>query len=773
MAMGNWEKTDSNDNWVAGWEGSPILTPAGTTGVTMGEGSLQVDWTGKYWVLTWNAPAVPTIEDGTKLRFDMTAFGADFADWAKVADKIALNSDGASGWKEYTSTTAIDRTTGLPTGLDFGSWDTEVDKTYTLDISDYDLTGATFFQVNISLQANPDGVGAGRIYLDNAWIGKPLPKLHVDGNKIKDANSHVVVLRGVAAIDIGMIKEWYGIGNYIDRITKLDDPNGTSPGWYPKVIRYVVCPNDSDVTDSPLVFNPNNPDDPNNEAVYDALKTAVDYTAEKGAYSIICLSYKNHIEDKIAEANAFWSYMAPKFANDNNVLFELFNEPTNDAGNWTTVKGRMQALVNLVRASAPNNLILATGGVWAQEIGPAATSPIDDDNLVYTAHCYPATWISGNEWITTQNITACAAVHPVIVTIWGFDPDPCQWCYSTVSEFGQPFVDYLEGLGVGSTPGLASNSWHPSLFDPNWQLLCGDGEMGCFVKDWLYEKKDADRLATLTITKCKVTAGKVAADGSQGDNDSLTMSGTFGNIALDFSEVTEIDVNISSSDGNQIYYEAIDCNSSRVSKGKFGYKYKIPKGSEGAITALTIDPVKRTFAMKMQKVDLTGLACPVQLQVSLGYYILTGEVSEAIVNGKKSIPTRLMRTYKDTLIVSKAKAKNSTSAASDTLSVSGEIAVAGDVGDSNLAVQDVNVVWGDQTFTIPAGELVAAKTGNSYKCSKVTVSGEFGQATAKFDLDKCTFTISMKGADLDVTSGDVTFGINFTDFDETADITLP
>jgi hypothetical protein len=68
---------------------------------------------------------------------------------------------------------------------------------------------------------------------------------------------------------------------------------------------------------------------------------------------------------------------------------------------------------------------------------------------------------------------------------------------------------------------------------------------------------------------------------------------------------------------------------------------------------------------------------------------------------------------------------------------------------------------------------VAAKRGNYYKCSKAAVSGEFGQVTAKFDLDKCTFTTSIKGADLDVTSGDVAFGINFTDFDETADITLP
>jgi hypothetical protein len=130
-----------------------------------------VQWTGKFWCLQWNAPTVPTSLAGIKLQFDMTAYGSDFADWAKVADKIALNSDGTSSWKEYDNlTTAVDRGTGLPTGLDFGSWSGTVERTYSLDISDYDLTGATWLQINISLQANPDGVGAGRIYIDNAQL---------------------------------------------------------------------------------------------------------------------------------------------------------------------------------------------------------------------------------------------------------------------------------------------------------------------------------------------------------------------------------------------------------------------------------------------------------------------------------------------------------------------------------------------------------------------------------------------------------------------------
>ncbi|HEY5503968.1 MAG TPA: hypothetical protein VIK28_02330 [Sedimentisphaerales bacterium] len=66
-----------------------------------------------------------------------------------------------------------------------------------------------------------------------------------------------------------------------------------------------------------------------------------------------------------------------------------------------------------------------------------------------------------------------------------------------------------------------------------------------------------------------------------------------------------------------------------------------------------------------------------------------------------------------------------------------------------------------QTFT-------TAKSGKSYKCSKAAAT-EGGLVTAAIDLDKCTFSVSIKGADLDVTSGDV----NFDGFNEMANLNVP
>ena len=614
--------------------------------------------------------------------------------------------------------------------------------------------------------------------INTSLYAAPLP-LHVDGNKIKDANEHVVVLRGVSAPDIGMIKEWYGITDYIDRLTNEDDPNGNSPGWYTKVISYAVCPNDSHVTDSPLVFNPYDEDDPNNEAVYDALKEAVDYGAEKGIYSIIKLEYHENVADKVAETSAFWSYMAPRFAGDGNVLFELFSEPTDSAGSWGVVRDYMQSWVDIVRASGADNLVLVTGPCWAQQIGPAVLNdnPIDDDNTVYVVHFYGLTWRTNQAWITEQ-INAVAPVYPVMVTAWGYEPNnndpnnPNEWAIGSASDFGEPVLDYLEGLGIGSVASSASHNWHCYMFDPNWQLLCDD-YMGCFVKDWLYEKRDAERSATLAITKCKVAAGKV-----QGA-DSFDASGTFPSASIDLDDVTQIDVNIISlTDDTSIYYETLDIDAStNVSNGVLKYSYKIPKGGPGAITSLKIDTNKRTLAIKTKNIDLTGLACPLQIDLTLGYYILSGEVNETILNGKKTIPTRLMRTYQDTLIVTKAKATDKSTPLADSFTVKGDIAV--EDTDVNLVNEDVVITWSDaneidvQTFTIPAGSFIADKTGYVFKCSKITPDEGQGQVAAKIDLYKSLFTLTMKGVDLDTTTGDIKFGLSFADFNETGDYTLP
>jgi len=329
-----------------------------------------------------------------------------------------------------------------------------------------------------------------------------IPWLHVEGTQIKDPNGNVVLLRGVSLIDLGHLEDWQdGAINMIDRLTDKTDTQGSSPGWYTKVIRIPIAPPDSTNPPYswPYPFEPND-----NNDLYDLLRTVVDYCALKDLYVIIDWHYVENTWDKVAQTSEFWEYMAPKFAGDSHVIFELFNEPINDVDgdwinhatdDWLSVREDMQTWYDIVRSYAPNNLILVAGAFYSQIIGPAASYPLTGSNIVYVSHIYPGHWLDGSwSWWYQDQITTCAAAQPVMMTEWGFcETSIYENLQGTISEYGQPLMNFIEQHGIGNTAWVASYNWQPPMFDSNWTLRVGEGEMGGFVKDTLYERRNDDQ----------------------------------------------------------------------------------------------------------------------------------------------------------------------------------------------------------------------------------------------------------------------------------------
>jgi hypothetical protein len=784
MLIGNFEG-GSADGWKPAWEGSPVLVAGSTIGVTRGSGSLRVTTNGGYYCLIWYASTVPTTLSGKVLTFDLSMIVSQApGGWTKVADKIALNSNGPLGWREYgpassrpTSITVTDKSTGLPSSFDWDhSWAGDVTKTFSVDISDYDLTGATWFQIIISIQG---GDGVGHFFFDNAQIGSPTevgspssnpPRLHVAGNRLKDPNGQTVVLRGVALIDLGFLQDWEGgATQMIDRLTDTNDTQGNSPGWYPKVVRIPVVPPDA-ASGWPHPFDPSSND------FNDLLRTVVDYCGQKGLYVIIDWHYVANTFDHIFSTSYFWEYIAPKFANDTHVMFELFNEPINagatELDRWLSVRYDMQTWIDIVRRNAPDTIILVGGPSYSQIIGPTATYPVDGDNIAYVAHLYPGHWLSSSQSWYTNHITTAAAAHPVIVTEWGFTSDPNYDASlrGTITNYGNPLKDFLESYRIGMTAWVASYDWGPPMFNDDWTLRVGDGNMGGFAKDWLYDAHQALNVNSeeddvnytiidMTITNCTVKAGKKQR------RDSFAASGTFAAGVPDF-DINAIEVRIVG-DGNRIYTETIDINNARIVGNSLRYT-----GRTGAITSLRINLGANTFAIKAKNIDLTGLGCLLQLKFTLGSNRLSGQASEAVVNGAKIIPIRLMKTYKNTLVVTSARDVNNIDPNKlwDSFTVKGNIAVE-DANDSNLVDTDFVVTWGAQTFTVPA-ESFTAKKGNRYTCKNAPASST-GLVNADINFDKCTFSIKVRNITLDVASGEIDFGLSFNyGYNETIQLNL-
>jgi hypothetical protein len=182
----------------------------------------------------------------------------------------------------------------------------------------------------------------------------------------------------------------------------------------------------------------------------------------------------------------------------------------------------MQTWIDIVRTHAPNNLILIAGPNWSQAIGPIATypvsDPVGDNNIAVVSHIYPSHWRNPT-WFQ-NHITTCASVYPILMTEWGFSvsgsPDPDDLLHGTLCEYGLPLMEFIEDLGIGNTAWVASYDWGPPMFWTDWTLRCGDGEMGCFVKDTLYLHRNNDQPGGggETIAPAAPTALTATADGT-------------------------------------------------------------------------------------------------------------------------------------------------------------------------------------------------------------------------------------------------------------------
>jgi len=261
----------------------------------------------------------------------------------------------------------------------------------------------------------------------------------------------------------------------------------------------------------------------------------------------------------------------------------------------------------------------------------------------------------------------------------------------------------------------------------------------------------------MSVTKCKITAGKT------GGYDTILVSGTMNATADDLSDANNIQVTIDSSDMVNPCVQSFPRDETTFKNGK----YKYSKPGDSSKTSFTFDTKTSKFSFTAKNVDLSGLSCPLTVQIEIGDYTGEAEVNEAIVNGaKKPIPIKLMMGVKDSLRVDKIQIKRGKKPNTDQLSVRGGFAVA-DTG-VNLAAVDFVVGLASQTWTIPAGRFT--EKNGVFTCKNIKLSGT---ANVSFNLNTCVFTLTIKNTTIEAGPGAANFSVEFADFNESVPIVLP
>lgn len=170
----------------------------------------------------------------------------------------------------------------------------------------------------------------------------------------------------------------------------------------------------------------------------------------------------------------FWQQVASAYKNDEQVLFELYNEPHDvswstwrDGGTITLTNGTsyhtpgMQALATIVNAAAPQRIAIVGGLDWSYDLsGVLRGYAISGHNIVYTTHPYllrsaqpdiPSDQLTGMirlpaDWRRAFGVVA--ERYPVMTTEFGQD-DGGNW-------YNQEVMRYFTTLQTG----YVAWAWH-------------------------------------------------------------------------------------------------------------------------------------------------------------------------------------------------------------------------------------------------------------------------------------------------------------------------
>ncbi|WP_207591314.1 cellulase family glycosylhydrolase [Halomontanus rarus] len=367
------------------------------------------------------------------------------------------------------------------------------------------------------------GLALGGFMGSAAAVDNPTPRLHTDGRWIVDPDGTRVKLRGFAPASLEFIDyDWYPftVEEVLERATDGEQ-------WHPNTVRLPIT------------------EDPVHEQgmdyiVDDLLRPAVDLLADRGVYAVIDFhlirpyidamgNAEGMVEDGWADdisglgfdANVptddlleqFWSAVAPEFADDENVLFELFNEPTlpltwADYGeygadvttreeSWLLWRDAAQPWVDTIREHAPETPIIIGSPDWTSETQFAPEYPFEGENLIYSGHIYPP---NGQPDEFDPEYGAPAEDVPVIITEFGWDPDEAEDSegYGTTSGWGEPVREWMESYdNMGWFAWCFDDTWAPTFFEsPDegvgepWELKDGPEQSGEFVRQWLEDTQD-------------------------------------------------------------------------------------------------------------------------------------------------------------------------------------------------------------------------------------------------------------------------------------------
>lgn len=119
--------------------------------------------------------------------------------------------------------------------------------------------------------------------------------------------------------------------------------------------------------------------------------SGIEAATELGMYVMVDWHVLNYNpNDLLQEAMVFFNEISQIYANYDNVIYELCNEPV--GAKWeTAIKPYAEKLIPVIRKNAPDSLIVCGTNTWSQELEGPLNDPLKIENVMYAFHFYADT----------------------------------------------------------------------------------------------------------------------------------------------------------------------------------------------------------------------------------------------------------------------------------------------------------------------------------------------------------------------------------------------
>ncbi|MBE5916187.1 MAG: glycoside hydrolase family 5 protein [Pseudobutyrivibrio ruminis] len=282
-------------------------------------------------------------------------------------------------------------------------------------------------------------------------------QLHVEDGVLVDAEGETVQLTGVSSHGLS----WYPEYVTADSIKALRD------NWGINVIRLAMYTSDYNgycVAGEEI-----------QSVLKDNIDEAVTAATENDMYVIIdwhILNDGNPNEYK-SQAIQFFGEIVRKYEDNENVIYEICNEPNGDT-TWEDIKKYANEVIPVIRNVDEDALILVGTPSYSSDLDSVLEAPLDFDNIMYTYHFYAGTHKSSARNSLTN---ALDAGLPVFISEYGL-----------VSADGDGTVDTKEAekwIDILKEYNLSSCIWNLSNKAEGSALISADCDK---TADFEYEE---------------------------------------------------------------------------------------------------------------------------------------------------------------------------------------------------------------------------------------------------------------------------------------------